>query len=79
MVLFGLFHGLVVLPVILSWVGPAPYDELPKDEAETNKVAMQEINGKAQNGQQSNIANGGGYTNPALDTSIQEVVSKHLE
>ncbi|XP_071952393.1 patched domain-containing protein 3-like [Antedon mediterranea] len=24
-VLFGLFHGLVLLPVLLSWFGPAPY------------------------------------------------------
>ncbi|XP_077981544.1 patched domain-containing protein 3-like [Glandiceps talaboti] len=24
-VLFGLFHGLMVLPVLLSWIGPSPY------------------------------------------------------
>ena len=24
-VLYGLFHGLVYLPVVLSWVGPPPY------------------------------------------------------
>lgn len=34
-ILLGLFHGLVLLPVILSLVGPAPYsgfiDELPSD------------------------------------------------
>ncbi|KAL5022900.1 hypothetical protein ScPMuIL_002055 [Solemya velum] len=34
-VLFGLFHGLAYLPVILSWIGSAPYDtgsleQLPK-------------------------------------------------
>lgn len=25
MVVFGLFHGLAYLPVILSWIGPQPY------------------------------------------------------
>lgn len=24
--IFGLFHGVVLLPVILSWVGPKPYN-----------------------------------------------------
>lgn len=25
-VLYGLLHGLLFLPVLLSWVGPSPYD-----------------------------------------------------
>ena len=24
-VVFGLFHGLAFLPVLLSWIGPSPY------------------------------------------------------
>ena len=26
-VIVGLFHGLVVLPIILSWIGPPPYQK----------------------------------------------------
>lgn len=39
-VLFGLFHGLVYLPVILSWVGPAPYTSLVKSCKENTATGI---------------------------------------
>ncbi len=35
-VVFGLFHGLVVLPVILSWIGPPPNIELETDDSRSS-------------------------------------------
>lgn len=36
-ILFGLFHGLVLFPVVLSWIGPKPYKQKPN-----TKVAEEE-------------------------------------
>ena len=55
MVVFGLFHGIVFLPVLLSWVGPAAYDlqenalgeekdsspEAPEKEFKNGKISPQ--------------------------------------
>lgn len=45
-VLFGLFHGLVYLPVILSWIGPSPYltaDDRYNNHDEENKMSNAQI------------------------------------
>ncbi|XP_055956287.1 patched domain-containing protein 3 [Patella vulgata] len=50
-VVFGLFHGLCYLPVVLSWVGPAPYDSaLPtkSQDVEINTSSKNISNGNSQ-------------------------------
>ena len=36
-VMFGLFHGLILLPVVLSLIGPATYTNVAKPKVETTK------------------------------------------
>ena len=36
-VIFGLFHGLILLPVVLSLIGPATYSTVTKPKIETTK------------------------------------------
>ena len=39
-VVFGLFHGLTVLPVILSWIGPPPNIELKTDDSSISSTDL---------------------------------------
>ncbi|XP_072018411.1 protein patched homolog 3-like [Amphiura filiformis] len=42
-VIYGLFHGLAVLPVLLSFIGPVPYPTaLPADPADYNKIIIRQ-------------------------------------
>ena len=46
-VIFGLFHGLLLLPVLLSWFGPAPYTsayQKHENEKSTNDNTMVQNN-----------------------------------
>ena len=43
MILFGLFHGLIVLPVLLSLVGPEPNSTAIVEEVEVNSEELREI------------------------------------
>ena len=46
-VVFGLFHGLILLPVILSLIGPAPYlNSKPADEEHTSSSGKYQISEK---------------------------------
>ena len=36
-VMFGLFHGLILLPVVLTLIGPATYNNVKKPKVETTK------------------------------------------
>ena len=45
-VVFGLFNGLGLLPVILSWIGPAPYlNARQQPESPNQSISLKDISG----------------------------------
>ena len=46
MVVFGLFNGLGLLPVLLSWVGPAPYNTATHKMITSNmSITLKDLSG----------------------------------
>ncbi|XP_070562444.1 patched domain-containing protein 3-like isoform X2 [Ptychodera flava] len=73
-VLFGLFHGLVFLPVMLSWIGPSPYlsavdTAKEKDEDKMQLDSKEEGVAKAMEG----------YTNPIHIPRPNQVIVENGE
>ena len=55
-VLYGLFQGLVFLPVMLSWLGPAPYaDATPRGEQGAGRGAGAGRGGDAEAGHKTDF------------------------
>ncbi|XP_046544778.1 protein patched homolog 1-like isoform X1 [Haliotis rubra] len=57
-VIFGLFHGLAYLPVILSWVGPQPYESSYKTEESTNHITVVKEENSTSNGPNGHVQMG---------------------
>lgn len=57
MVLFGLFHGLVFLPVMLSWIGPSAYALKDNMSQTGNDIAMVQAKEPQLNGQDNEAYN----------------------
>ena len=76
-VLLGLFHGLVFLPILLSWVGPTPYLSAEKDSHVNGNAAIRDT---IENGHQPSAATGTvngnesaiAYVNHAFDKEEKE-------
>jgi len=57
MILFGLFHGLAFLPVVLSLVGPETYSHIQKKEEEGTKDVKESMLMTRNNEVLSNLPN----------------------
>ncbi|XP_033117037.1 patched domain-containing protein 3-like isoform X2 [Anneissia japonica] len=82
-VLFGLFHGLVLLPVLLSWIGPAPYASAVQVDAaistQNGSVKSNSSKDQSNNATNGTIVNSGSpsekanFDNPAYDGEVASV------
>lgn len=69
-IVFGLFHGVVLLPVILSVVGPRPYNKVPKEPKETEMETISFTSKQLQGPQTDTSKQMNGYI--PVDTKISD-------
>ena len=73
-IVFGLYHGLIFLPVLLSLVGPASYSTSSKEVSEDPKNEV-EPQGKEQDGVADAKKEGIANTNSEIYRSTQSVIT----
>ena len=64
-VFYGLFHGLCYLPVLLSLIGPSPYDSSEVNTEESPSSSKPDDNTDCK----------GAYFNPSLETSTGDLLN----
>ena len=73
-VVFGMFHGMMFLPVVLSWIGPKPYLSAQTAHAHHSHQPDDKERGspppsKAQNGQPPPSADTNGSSQGGIDNN----------
>ncbi|XP_069127848.1 patched domain-containing protein 3-like isoform X2 [Argopecten irradians] len=73
-VIFGVFHGLVYLPVLLSWIGPAPYMSAEREEPPVSRDVELKVTASEFKSRPSLH----GEINPSMETKVGDTAQQYM-